>query len=284
MAKTFSEPAKLESLSFHPGDTTAVLTGTSLDQVKQVDLKGLLFTPSTAKNPGAKNPGASESKNELTLAMDAKLSDPKSFAAKLNPGDKIIATATLKDGRTLTLPVTVSGPRPVVTLLSKGIEQSKGSPIHLSPDDVPLNQKLTFFLKSVDNYPREQEVEVASTDDSLHVKLSIASGTLVLQNKHTVLATLEPLKVFGTSAFGPLHVRAVAPDGTTGDWIPLATLVRLPTLTDLHCPAHARQQPCTLEGSDLYLVESFSIDPEFTAPVTGTRRLCRELGQYPASS
>ena len=126
--------------------------------------------------------------------------------------------------------------------------QQKDSPIHLSPDDVPLNQKLTFFLKSPDNYPRGQQIEIASTDDSLHTKLSIADGTLVLQNKHTVLATLEPLKVFGTSAFGPLRLRAVSPDGTTGDWIPLATLVRLPTLTDLHCPAHARQQPCTLEG------------------------------------
>jgi hypothetical protein len=260
-AKTFSEPAKLEALNFHPGDTTAILTGTSLDQVKQLEMKGLVFFPAPA------SVGGSDDKSEIQLAMDPKLSDPKSSSAKLSPGEKLTATATLKDGRTLTLAVTVSGTRPVVTLLSKGVDQPKGSPIHLSPDDVPLNEKLTFFLKSTDNYPRGQEVEIASTDDSLHVKLSIASGTLVLQNKHTVLATIEPLKVFGTSAFGPLHVRAVAPDGTTGDWIPLATLVRLPTLTDLHCPAHARQQPCTLEGSDLYLVDSFSTDQAFTAPI-----------------
>ena len=278
-AKTYAEPAKLDALSFHAGDSSAMLTGTSLDQVKQVEMKGLIFTPSShqdaASHPADK---ALEDKSELLLALDTKASDAKqldqkSSAPKLAAGDKYTATATLRDGRTFTLPVTVNTPRPVVSLLSKGVagteaEQQKDSPIHLSPDDVPLNQKLTFFLKSPDNYPRGQQIEIASTDDSLHTKLSIADGTLVLQNKHTVLATLEPLKVFGTSAFGPLHLRAVSPDGTTGDWIPLATLVRLPTLTDLHCPAHARQQPCTLEGSDLYLVDSFSTDQAFTAPVT----------------
>jgi hypothetical protein len=262
-AKTYSEPAKLESLNLHAGDTTATLMGTSLDQVKQVEMKGLIFIPSASQDGASR----SDQKDQLILAVDPKSSDPKSSVAKLSAGDKFTTTATLKDGRTLTLPVTVNTSRPVVSLLSKGIDQPKNSPIHLSPDDLPLNQKLTFFLKSTDNYPRNQQIEIASTDDSLHTKLSIADGTLVLQNKHTVLATLEPLKSFGTSAFGPLRLRAVSPDGTTGDWIPLATLVRLPTLTDLHCPAHARQQPCTLEGSDLYLVDSFSTDQAFTTPV-----------------
>ncbi len=262
-AKAYSEPAKLESLNLHGGDTTAILTGTSLDQVKQLEAKGMIFLPA-ADQDGASH---SDDKDHLTLSLDLKGGDQKMSAAKLVTGDKFTATATLKDGRTLTLPVTVNTPRPVVSLLSKGIDQPKVSPIRLSPDDLPLNQKLTFFLKSPDTYPRSQEIEIASIDESLHTRLSIASGTLVLQNKHTVLATLEPLKVFGTSAFGPLRLRAVSADGTTGDWIPLATLVRVPTFTDLHCPAHAHQQPCTLEGADLYLVDSFSIDQAFTAPV-----------------
>ncbi|MBB5057799.1 hypothetical protein HDF16_002505 [Granulicella aggregans] len=266
-AKTYSEPAKLESLNLHAGDSTAVLSGTSLDQVKQLELKGIIFTPT----PSHDAPQASESKGDLQLSLDTKTSDAKAIdsknsAPKLSPGDKLTATATLKDGRTLTLPFTVGSARPSITLLSKGIDQAKSSPIHLSPDDLPINDKLTFFLKSADNYPRGQQIEIASTDDSLHTKLGIADGTLVLQNKHTVLATLEPLKVFGPSAFGPLRLRAIAPDGTTGEWIPLATIVRLPTLTDLHCPTRVRQQPCTLEGSDLYLVDAFSTDQAFTTP------------------
>jgi hypothetical protein len=269
-AKTFAEPAKLAGLSLHAGDTTALLLGTNLDQVKQLELKGLIFTPATTQDAAAKD--------HLQLALDPKASDAKAIDSKtdtpkLNPGDKLTATATLKDGRTLTLQTTIDSPRPVITLLSKGVErvgsdQTRPSPIKLSPDDLPLDDKLTFFIKSAENFPRAETVEIASTvDDGIKTTLSISAGTLILQNKHTVLATLEPLKTFGPSAFGPLHLRAVAPDGTTGDWIPLATLVRLPTLTDLHCPTHSRQQPCTLEGSNLYLVDSFSTDQAFTAPV-----------------
>jgi len=265
-ARTYSEPARLESFNLHAGDSAATLTGSSLDQVKQLEVGGLVFIPSAAQEASA-----AEAKNQLSMSLDLQASDTreiegKTGGAKLAAGDKFTATATLKDGRTLTLPVTINTPRPVVTLLSKGIDQPKASPIHLSPDELPLNEKITFFLKSPENFPRAEQIEIASLDDSLHTTLSIAAGTLVLQNKHTVLATLEPLKVFGPSAFGPVHLRAIAPDGTTGDWIPLATLVRLPTLTDLHCPARARQQPCTLAGSDLYLVDSFATDPAFTAP------------------
>jgi hypothetical protein len=89
----------------------------------------------------------------------------------------------------------------------------------------------------------------------------------VLQNPHTLLATLNPIKDFGTSAFGPLRLRPVAPDGTTGDWIPLVTLVRLPTFKDLRCPAD-QSQPCTITGSSLYLVDSIATDPAFTSPTT----------------
>jgi hypothetical protein len=266
-ARTYSEPAKLAAFNLHAGDTTAMLTGTSLDQVKQFEVKGIVFTPAPTQEATA----AAEAKNELTMALDLKASDPKEIdsktgAAKLTAGEKFTATATLKDGRTLTLPVVVNTPRPVVTLLSKGVDQPKASPIQLAPDDVPLNAKLTFFLKSPENYPRGEQIEIASPDDALHAKLSIAEGTLVLENRHTVLANFEPLKVFGPSAYGPLRLRAIAPDGTTGDWIPLATLVRVPTLTDLHCPARSKQQPCTLSGSDLYLVDSFATDPDFTTP------------------
>ena len=93
------------------------------------------------------------------------------------------------------------------------------------------------------------------------------SGGLVLQNPHTLLATLDPLKAFGTSAFGPLRLRPISPDGTTGDWLPLVTLVRLPTLKDLHCPSDATL-PCTISGSSLYLVDSIATDPTFSAPTT----------------
>ena len=51
-----------------------------------------------------------------------------------------------------------------------------------------------------------------------------------------------------------------------GDWQPLATLVRLPELHDLKCPAGADEQ-CRLSGSNLFLVDSVASDPEFDHPV-----------------
>jgi hypothetical protein len=155
-----------------------------------------------------------------------------------------------------------------VTLLSKSIGESANNPIHLADqDDLPADQQLTFSLKSATSFPRTGKIEIANADDSLHATLSVASNDLVLQNPHTLLATLDPLKAFGASAFGPLRLRPVSPDGTTGDWLPLVTLVRLPTFTALRCPSDATQ-PCTITGSSLYLIDSIATDSTFTTPTT----------------
>jgi hypothetical protein len=250
-ARTFSEPAVLSALDLHAGDTTADLTGTSLDQVEQLTIDDLVFKPS----------GTAPS-NTDTL----QLSLPSGTSSKLHAGDKLTAHFTLKDGRFLSLPVTIAPMRPSVTLLNKSIGQSEVSPIHLADDeDLPVSQQLMFSLKSTANFPRTGKLEIANADDSLHTTLSVASGNLVLQNPHTLLATLDPLKAFGTSAFGPLRLRPVSPDGTTGEWLPLATLVRLPTLSELHCPTD-QTLPCTLSGSNLYLIDSIATDAAFTTP------------------
>jgi hypothetical protein len=78
-----------------------------------------------------------------------------------------------------------------------------------------------------------------------------------------VLATLEPLKSFGASAFGPLRFRPVAEDGTKGDWQPLVNLVRLPTLKEIRCPDSPDKQ-CKLSGTNLFLIDSVASDPQFT--------------------
>ena len=56
---------------------------------------------------------------------------------------------------------------------------------------------------------------------------------------------------FGMAAFGPLQFRMVV-NGVSGDWQPLATLVRLPVLKDLTCPSRP-ELACKLTGSDLFL-------------------------------
>jgi hypothetical protein len=266
--KTYSEPATLKSLELHAGDTTADLTGTSLSQVQHVTINDLTFTPappSTPSNQDTASPAPAPSNPDTNLRLTL---PPNSQAPKFSVGDRLTAHLALKDGRTLTLPVAVSPPRPSVTLLSKNIVQSADTPIHLADqNDLPVSEQLIFSLKSATPFPRTGKLEIASPDETLHTTLTVASGNLILQNPHTLLATLDPLSAFGTSAFGPLRLRPIAPDGTTGDWLPLVTLVRLPTLKDLHCPADTTQ-PCTVSGSSLYLVDSIATDPTFTTPTT----------------
>jgi hypothetical protein len=266
--RTYSEPATLKSLEIHAGDTTADLTGTNLDQVQHLTINDLTFTPappSTPSNQDTASPTPAPSNPDTNLRLTL---PPNTQAPKLSVGERLTAHFSLKDGRTLTLPVTVSPPRPSVTLLSKSVGQSVDTPIHLADqNDLPISQQLTFSLKSAAPFPRNAQLEIANADETLRTTLSVSSGSLVLQNPHTLLATLDPLKAFGTSAFGPLRLRPISPDGTTGDWLPLVTLVRLPTLKDLHCPSDATL-PCTISGSSLYLVDSIATDPTFTAPTT----------------
>ncbi len=265
--KTYSEPASLKALDLHAGDTYAELSGTSLDQVQQLTLDKLTFTPAPLPaSTGDITTTAAEpipTTNSLRLALP-----PDTSAPKLRPGERLTASCSLKDGRTLTLPVTIAPARPSVTLLSKNVVQSGNSSIHLTDqNDLPVTQQLVFSLKSADPFPRTGKLEIANADETLHATLTVASGNLILQNPHTLLVTLDPLSAFGTSAFGPLRLRAVSPDGTPGDWLPLVTLVRLPTLKAFQCPPDATQ-PCTISGSALYLVESISADPTFSDPIT----------------
>ena len=91
--------------------------------------------------------------------------------------------------------------------------------------------------------------------------LSIANGGVTLENSKVAVATLDPTKALGSSAFGPLIFRTIV-NGVAGDWQPLATLVRLPALRELKCPASA-ELACKLSGSNLFLVQSVSSDADF---------------------
>jgi hypothetical protein len=186
----------------------------------------------------------------------------------LDPDAKYSAKVQLRDGRQLKVPVSVSPPRPQVTLLSKGMQEDGNqppSPVRMgSPDDLPLEGKLMFFLKSVvpQKFPRNQDVEVAAADGSFKTVLSLKDGSLILEDAKTALGMVEPLARFGSSAFGPVRARALAPNGVAGDWMDLGTLVRLPAFRELRCP-RAVAKPCVLVGNNLYLAQSFAAAPDF---------------------
>jgi len=256
--QAYSEAAHLESFTINAGDVQGVLKGSRLDEVERFELKGARFVP-------AKLTRANE-KDELRL--EAKEGTP----AALQPSEHLVARVALKDGRVLELSTVVASPRPKVTLVSKSIRPGPvPSTISLgNQDELPLDGQISFLLKTEipNRFVRAEKIEVATADELLSTVLSFSDGSLVLRDSESLVATLEPLKAFGSSAFGPLQFRPVDPDGGKGDWQPLAILVRLPALKEIRCSA-SPDKPCQLSGNNLYLIDSVASDAQFThtAPV-----------------
>ena len=248
--RSYSEAAHLDKFVINAGDAHGMLVGTRLDEVAGLELNAIPFAPGELSR--------AEGKDELRLSTDKD-------ASALHAGDKGIARVALKDGRVLNLQTTTEPPRPKVTLLNKTIRPGPSpSAIRLdNQDELPQDGKVSFFLKTEvpDTFPRTEKIEVSTVDGSYTTSLSLDDGNLIAQDAQTVMATLDPLKSFGPSAFGPLRFRAVNAGGK-GDWQPLATLVRVPALKEVRCPESPDKQ-CTLRGSSLFLISAVASDSEF---------------------
>ncbi|MGC1482947.1 MAG: hypothetical protein WA789_04060 [Candidatus Acidiferrum sp.] len=252
--RAYSNDLNLAAFKYHSGDTTLDVTGTHLEQLSSLKLEGIRFVPGETADSG----------KELTLKAQGD-------ASALKPGSAQTAKVLLRDGRTLDLKGEIGPPRPRVTLLDKEVisAPSADPPAFLrlaDPDDLPINGTLTFFVKTATKFNRSMKLEIATDDDSASVQLGFSDGGLILQDATTARAELNPAKSFGPSVFGELRFRALDANGGKGDWQPLMTLVRLPKITRIVCPENVGQ-PCRLEGSDLFLIDSLSSDEKFTSPV-----------------
>jgi hypothetical protein len=212
----------------------------------------------------------------------------------LRAGDKLTAQVILKDDRTFAIPVVVGEARPTVALIAKADVPSEAMlktqlSIKLAgQNDLPVTDALMFSVRSSQPFPRKGEIEIASPDDSLHTTLSVSdpNASFMLEDPQTLLAVLQPLKTFGPSAFGPLRLRAVAPDGTAGDWLPLATLVRLPTLTALSCPVSAPMVSGPLTNRSAQTDAESPITPAAGSPSTdaGSDTSAADAGETTSTS
>ena len=256
LLNAYAEAGHMDRFTVSAGDQLGILTGTRLDEVASLDLNGVRFAPGRLSR--------AEQKDELELSAAS-----TSFAGE--PEQSLTAHVGLKDGRILEVPATVAPARPKLTVVNKTIQPGASpSPVKLeNPEDLPQDGQLVFSLHTEipKNFPRTEKIEIAAADSSFNVLLSVAEGDLVLQDADDVLATLDPLKSFGPSAFGPLRFRAVDATGAKGDWQPLVTLVRTPSLKEIRCPAKADEQ-CTLIGAKLFLIDSVAADPEFKHTVS----------------
>lgn len=256
--QVFSSAGRLDSFVLHAGDAQGVLKGSRLDEVASLAIGPVVFTPGELSAQGSNDA-------LVMIAQDA------SASAALKPDRDIAARVTLKDGRVSKVNATVDVPRPSVTMIGKSVRPSQSSTesnIQLADQDVlPQDARLTFSVRAQTpaSFGRDQAIEVATEDEGFSTSLSISNGGIRLENSKVALATLDPAKAFGFSAFGPLKFRAVA-GGVAGDWQPLATLVRLPALRELKCPEDVARA-CRLSGNDLFLIEAISGSPQFDKPV-----------------
>ena len=256
--QAFAEPGHLDDFNIYAGDAQGILKGSRLDAVAKLLIKGIEFVPGTLSSH--------QGTDELPMiAKDAQA------AAALKPADALKVKVTLNDGRVLSLTAHVGPPRPRVTLIDKSVQPSSSSGAsHIHIDDsneLPQDARLTFSVlaQSPTVFAHDETIEVATANGSSSTVLSFANGALTLANSHMAVATLDAAHPLGMSAFGPLQFR-VNLNGVSSDWQPLATLVRLPVLTNLTCPA-TPELACKLSGSGLFLLDSISSDPQFTHPV-----------------
>lgn len=253
---SLNEAGKYESFVLNAGDRKGVLTGNRLDEVASLDFKGIQFQPGKLANTAEGD--------ALTLTAAS-----AEATASLHAGDKSIAHLHLKDGRTLNVSASVAVARPKVQLLNKsvqGFDAQKATHISLADtNEVPLNSKIVFSVKAItpENFSPGLKIEVATEDDAFHTTLSLADGSMTLQDSKIALATVDLAKSFGPSAFGPLRFRPVDANAVAGDWQPLANLVRLPVLDALQCPRSAAQL-CSLSGTNLFLLNAVASDQQFT--------------------
>lgn len=256
--EAYSEPASLDRFTLHAGDNQGVLVGSRLDEVAALTMDGVAFAPGTLTTH--------QGVDRLTLTAQ----NPQA-AAQLKQGQSGLASVRLKDGRILRLQDIVAAPRPGVVLIAKSVylpHANAASHITLvDSNELPQHAQLTFSVRAKwpTVFDRDEMIEVATADGSYSTTLSLTNGGITLESQSVAIATLDPARVFGPSAFGPLRFRVIDA-GVKGDWQSLVTLVRLPQLHKLVCPATAKLA-CKLTGTDLFLVAALANNAAFEHPV-----------------
>jgi hypothetical protein len=239
--RAFAEASRIAAFDLHAGDRDGVLTGARLDQVTGLDIAGVAFRPGTLEREGAVD----------RLPMTTDMAAVGAFQS----GQSSEAKVSLRDGRSVTLKVAIAPPRPVVQLVGKSVERTAPAAalsLVLPGDElVPQDARLVFSLRAqgATRLTAKDMVEVEATETA-----DLISLPLRLQDAHIGIASAI-LTTLGGSAYGPLRFRVVQ-GGVAGDWQKLATLVRLPMLTDVRCPPAGDR--CMLGGTGLFLIRSVS--------------------------
>jgi hypothetical protein len=256
--RAFADAGRYDGFYLHAGDARGTLKGSRLDEVAGLKLKNLSFVPGELATRAGND--------ELPMvAEDAQ-------AASALKAEHATAKVMLRDGRSMTVTAVIDAPRPRVSLIGKTVlpaATAEDGTIRLADaGELPQSGSLIFSIRAErpGAFEHNENLDVASADESWSTTLNVANGGLTLETAQVAVATFTPARAFGPSAFGPLKFRVDA-KGVTSDWQPLATLVRLPVLTEIKCPA-SPELACKLVGTNLFLIDSVAGDPDFTHAVT----------------
>jgi hypothetical protein len=210
---------------------------------------------------------------------------PHAASWKVAGPDEIAVTLPTKEDRHEQLTVTIEGPQGtspatltvappakapppaarIIARISEPAAADAASVPAIQLDDgaeVPANARLDFTLKADagERFTGREAVEVATAGSDTMVHLTVGNG-LTMVDQTVMVVSLTPSQALGSSAYGPLRARLVRGDAA-GDWLAVGTLVRLPRLKALDCPADPAAK-CTLRGEALYLLASVSASREF---------------------
>lgn len=253
--QAFANVGRLDGFTLHAGDAEGVLTGTRLDEVTQLVVGGVKFLPGDLATPRGGD----------TLRLHAQ---DTATAIALPAGRSLTANVSLRDGRVVKLETAIAPARPRMTLIAKSLVAPSESRLQLQDENLlPLQSTLRFSVRAKipSTLQREQAIEVATVDEAFSTTLTLANGGLKREDSRIAVASFDPAKAFGSSAFGPLRFRTLV-NGLAGDWLPLATLVRLPVVDRVECPASA-ELACKLIGSDLFLIAGVASTAGFESAV-----------------
>jgi len=208
------------------------------------------------------------------VAAHWRKSGPDAIAVTLPEGDAKGGALTLQlsapsaaEPEKLVLAAPRASARLDVSLIARNVRQTDAATpiaIHLGSDtEIPGGATLTLSLRADKGarFTGQEAVEVVAASGGAPARLTPSSGLTIVDDR-IVVATIRPARLLGPSAFGAIKVRVVR-DGAASDWLPAGTLVRLPALRALQCPADPAAATCTLTGDGLFLIDALATTAGF---------------------
>jgi len=106
----------------------------------------------------------------------------------------------------------------------------------------------------------QESIEIATADGRATGMIKAGKG-YDLQDATTGIVAFAPTETLGALAYGPVRFR-IWHDDVPSNWTPLATIVRLPDISSISCPARDK---CQVTGDRLFLVKAIGASEQAEA-------------------